>query len=666
MSAGSGGRTVSFPYWRWLAMGGLAASTLLFACDGPGGDSDGGSDAGAVPERDAGSGGWDLERCRGASCAALAERGRPVGVLLEPTLTVLLEGDGAGVVRSDPPGMDCALPCSASFPRGTALTLTIEPAYRSTLEGITPSASGCEGGRCTIVLDARRTVTVHLDHHPPVRLSDADRDPRLRLRDDGLAADFYVHGGARSVQSIAPRAGVFYFEGRTLIDDLRDLGFGVATASAPLRDTYPGETDQSFGVGADGALSYDDTFITRVAGSGRFGLVVDYRRRSPLVHVIAPDAGHSRLVHTQPLPTITAPLHLFVAGSKRAPDFQIELNPGNDTTNLPFALDPRAALRAEGLHDVADALVLGWGDTYAGPVDAPPVVRISPGRTVASGTPLTVSASAMDAEEGDLSAAIEWELLSSPHYAGRIRGTGPTFSFTPTTLGVHPVRASVRDRTGRVSEAIAQIRVDGTTVQHSVVRLTPDAHSGGGIELSPDGLSARWTIEDKHGIRANQALYGGWGYFEIHRLTEVTNQGGGLVTGDGNLAPYSWDDVPASCSVNMLGGVWRDLMWMASLPLPSSSYDTYGFAVDYREEHPIVYVIAGGAVASTLVLEDVWVEVYPMLYGNRSGATEPGEYDQAINFGGAPFRYDAAAALTDHGVDTTGFVPGWGDAHTSR
>ncbi len=571
------------------------------------------------------------------------------------TLTVELEGDGQGRVRSDPPGLDCALPCEGSFAIGGAVTLTLEPAYRSSLGS--PRT-------VTVVIDGDRTIVAVLHHHEPLRLSDTDRDPDLRLRDDGLAVDFAIHGGVRSIESVAPGDGVFYFEGHVLVDDRGDLGFGIATASAPLLDTYVGATDQSFGAHADGSITSGGEWLGRRAAFPTTGLAVDYRGASPIVHVIVPGPSGAQVSESVALPAITAPIHVFAAGSKRAPDFQLAINAGADVENVPFALDPRAALRGAGLGEVADALVLGFGDSYAGPPDREPDLEVPADLVVTSGTPVVLSATALDLEDGDLSASIAWELLSSPHYAGRVRGAGPTFSFTPTAIGLHPARAWVRDRTGQVVERIVRVRVPGPVAQRDRVELAPDARSGTGIELAPDRRAARWTRAGKRGVRANQSLYGEWGYFEIHRLTEPVNQGGGVVTGDGNLDPYGWDDVPGSCSVNMLSGVWRELIWQHSLPGSAESEDTYGFAVDYRGEHPIVYVIASGTLAAEVLLSDVWTEVYPMIYGDPTYLTEPGEHDEAIAFGEDDFVHDPVAILRRAGIDTTGLVPGWGHANT--
>lgn len=610
--------------------------------------------------------------CEGQSPSCTVTLTRPLSVGAsfaseeeEVTLRVEASGDGMGVVRSAPPGLDCAPPCEASFPRGTRVSLVVAPAYRSTMDGW--DEPGC-GGACVLTLDADRTITARIDRHPFVRLSDVDRDPYLRLRDDGLAADFHLNGGARSIQSVAPGSGVFYFEARFSGVSRELHGFGIATAAAPVTMTWLGETDQSYGVEADGSLVHDGAWLGSIGrGHDRLGMVVDYRGTSPIVYVIAlaADGVSSEVRDARELTSITAPVHIFVAGLKRDTDYVIEIEPGNDTTTHPFELDPRGALRALGLGSVASRLVLGFGDTYAGPRDTAPSLVVPGDRTVTAGGAVTLTASAIDAEDGDLSAQIEWELLSSPHYGGRARATGPTFSFTPSAIGLHPARARVRDHAGNVREATVRVRVPGPVVQHDPVRLVRDALSSPGAELSADGLRARWIDLGKYGLRANQALYGEFWYFEITRLVPPANQGGGLVAAGGNIAPYTWDDVPGSCSVNMLGGVWRDLIWQRDFPRAMASYTTVGFAVDYRGENPIVYVVADGEVVTELVLADVWIELHPMIYGNPTGLSASGEHDAEINFGASPFVNDPVAALGAYGADASALEVGWGDANTT-
>jgi hypothetical protein len=367
-------------------------------------------------------------------------------------------------------------------------------------------------------------------------------------------------------------------------------------------------------------------------------------------------------MHTEALTGITSPLYVFVAGSKEAPTWHLEINPGNDTVNVPFAYDPAAALRDAGLDDAASALTLGWGTTFAGDPDDPPMLSMPSELEVAPGTPVTLRASASDTEDGDLTSKIEWELLSSPHYAGRAHASGGTFTFTPTAVGVHPARALVRDAAGHRVEATVRVRVPGPVTMVDRPHLVADARSGADIAIAPDGLSARWGGVGKNGVRANQSIYGAFWYFEFERLGGAVNEGGGLVTGDGNIAPYSWADVPASCSVNVSDGVYYDLIWQADFPAATTAYDHYGFAVDYRGEHPTVYVIANGAILDRLVLSDAWVELYPLIYGNETGTTPDGAYDEAINFGQRPFAYDPVAILGAAGVDTSELVVGWGGA----
>ncbi len=565
------------------------------------------------------------------------------------------EGDGSARVVSDPPGLDCDIPCEGFFDAGTTVTMRAEPGYRSEIEGWDLCGASV---LCTVVVNGDLRVTARVTRAEGVRLSETDRDPALILRDDWLAVDFAESGGVRSRESIAPGSGVHYFEAHRLVEPRVAFGFGVATADAPLTQTSIGQTDQSFGLTADGSVFHAGRWITRLERGDRYGFVVDYRGEAPLVYVLT---ATGRVFESELLSAIRSPLYVYLVGSKSAPTWHVEINPGNDTTVAPFAFDARAMLNAAGYADVAEALLEGWGATFAGPPDDPPHLSVPPDLEVTAGTPVTLRASATDAEDGDLGDAITWELLSSPHYAGRIRGSGETFTFTPTAVGLHPARASVRDEAEHRVEATVMVRVRGPVREQTRVMLVQDALSGSGIEIAPDGRAARWTARGKNGVRANQGLYGEFWYFEIRRLVEPINQGGGLVIAAGNLNPYTLLDVPPSCSINTFDGVYQDLIWHSNFPMPVASYEHYGFAVDYRGMHPVVYIIAGNVVVDELVLEDAWVEVFPMLYGNPTGLSGAGEYDEGINFGAAPFAYDASAILSAHGVDTSELEVRWGN-----
>ncbi len=586
-------------------------------------------------------------------CALLA-----VGGCEGETSTLRIEWEGSGFARvtSDPPGVDCSGACEARLATGSVVTLHVEPLAGSRFLGF----EGCDDGTaCTVTLDDDRTVVVSVGQDDTgVRLSETDRHPELLLSGDGLRVDFPIAGGGvRSVQSVGPGSGVHYFEVTRLVDELGAYGFGVGTARAPLMGITPGSDGESIRHTVDGTAYANGEWRGHVdLQSGVAGMVVDCRGGTPVVHVVT-EHGVAR---TEPLAEVTEPLHIYLIGTKRAPTWQLAINPGNDVVNAPFALDPARALSDAGQADAAAALTLGWGASHAGAPSEPPALVAPPDRDVARGTEVVLEGSATDAEDGDLSDRIEWELAASPYYAGRVRGTGRRFAFTPDAVGVHPVVLRVRDSSGRVSEATVRVRVPGPVALLDEVRLELDPRAGDGIELSPDGLAARWTGDGKNGVRANQALYGEFWYFEMTRLIEPFNPGGGVVTGDGNLGPYTPDDVPPSASLNTSDGVYRDLLWHSDLPSAPADFETYGFAVDYRGEHPIVYFIANDQLLDQLVLDDVWVAIHPMIYGNPSGMSAPGSYDMAVDFGATPFVYDPRAILEANGVDASALELGWG------
>src|SRR5882724_5801853 len=73
------------------------------------------------------------------------------------TLAVVKAGSGSGTVTSSPTGITCGTSCSASFPSGTAVTLTASPATGSTFSGW--SGGGCSGtGSCIVTLSVATTV----------------------------------------------------------------------------------------------------------------------------------------------------------------------------------------------------------------------------------------------------------------------------------------------------------------------------------------------------------------------------------------------------------------------------------------------------------------------------------------------------------------------------
>jgi PKD repeat protein len=524
-----------------------------------------------------------------------------------------------------------------------------------------------------IVATTTRSVMVDPATFTPVRLSTTDRSPSpaMELTADRLGMEVITGSpaGVRSDRAIMPGSGMFYYEGERLTSLVGQMRFGVATAAVPLGSQL-GATTQSVSVETVGSVYYDGAFVESFPASVNqdYGIVVDYRGTHPIVHVIvratnpATFAIEDRVHASVTMSAVTAPLYIMLSGGRRRVGPQARINPGNDTTNFPFHYNVVTLLNRAGL--AGSALVRGWGQTQARPANDAPIISTSADRTVPVGTPVTVTATATDAEDGTLTPSIAWQDLASI-YGSRVTGAGGSFTVTPTTVGIHPLEARVTDATGQTTIQVVDVTVTGAIPQFDPVRLVPDSRSGPGILLSADGLSARFTGVGKYGIRANQGMRGAFQYFETRRLIAPGNQGSGLVVGDGHLDPYDAITVPPSVSINHGNGVWRSIIYEDDYDVAATTY--YGFAVDYRGRHPIVYVIArdgvsaSDVVAHRFVLDDVTTPIYPMAYGNP---ISPSGFDTRINFGATAFNYDPAAVLGTAGYSAAGLELGWGDANT--
>jgi len=85
------------------------------------------------------------------------------------TLAIAVGGSGAGSVSSNPAGIECGSPCSASYAPGTTVTLTATPDSESHFAGW----DGCDSAtaeRCTVTLAASRTVSAGFAEGPALRL----------------------------------------------------------------------------------------------------------------------------------------------------------------------------------------------------------------------------------------------------------------------------------------------------------------------------------------------------------------------------------------------------------------------------------------------------------------------------------------------------------------
>src|SRR5438034_1277182 len=91
--------------------------------------------------------GWSGAGCTGTgACTVTVSAATTVTATFTPqtfTLTVSKTGTGSGTITSSPTGITCGATCSASFPSGTAVTLTAAPAAGSIFSGW--SGGGCSG-----------------------------------------------------------------------------------------------------------------------------------------------------------------------------------------------------------------------------------------------------------------------------------------------------------------------------------------------------------------------------------------------------------------------------------------------------------------------------------------------------------------------------------------
>ncbi len=507
-----------------------------------------------------------------------------------------------------------------------------------------------------------RGVEVAPSTFPGTYLSETDNAGELTILDDRLSLTIESVGnrGVRSTQSIAPGQGVYYFEA-SIPERFALMTVGIATASANLTERA-GENAQSFGLDTGGQFYFGGGYLSGFDASNlTYGFVVDYRGASPIVHVIMNSSGgEPTIVRTQDLMSITAPVFIYASGMRRTTETQLRINAGNDTTNFPFVFDPVEVLTDANL-PIANDVVLGFAGTRALPLQSAPVLSAPSGLTVAEGTPVMLTATATDAEDGSLTPFIRWEDLATGHGPSRLVAMGGSFAFTPTVMGIHPIRVSVMDAGGKVDAEVIDVVVTGTLPALANVHLEADATSGAGITLSPDGYAAHYSIDAKNGIRVNQGIFGGFWYFEAERLVPVTDQGVGLVTKDGDLDPYTFNITPPSCSLNVVGATWQNLIFHRGVVTTETHF---GFAVDYRGRYPIVYIIVDGAVIDEIHMRDATVPVYPMLYGNVTN--QAGPFDMGLNLGQTAFHYDARAALTAYGLpDAASLELCWGSQNAA-
>jgi hypothetical protein len=170
------------------------------------------------------------------------------------TLTVAGDGSGSGRVATDPgvaPALSCDLAgsaapsgtCSASYPEGTAVGLTVTPAAGSSFDGWAGDAASCgTAAACSLTMSSNQTVTARLSSSAGatgVEVASSAFYPQPDLGPEG-AVIWVVE---------VRNAGAQLVESAEIIITTRDAaGAVLATSTTLLGPIPPGETraTQSF------------------------------------------------------------------------------------------------------------------------------------------------------------------------------------------------------------------------------------------------------------------------------------------------------------------------------------------------------------------------------------------------------------------------------------
>lgn len=217
------------------------------------------------------------------------------------TLTVQNQGDGQGVVVSNPQNINCGAMCSAPFPPGTVVTLTATPqAGTATKSSIFSGFNGCQGtmNSCTVTLIAPTTVTAiftckgFCPENPATETNNLNAvwgssstsivavgDGGTILRWDGMSWRRIASGVTANLRGVSgPPLSVLVFavgDGGTILGSQNGGAqwvAGTSTTTANLRGVALGTISDGYAVGDNLAtgqpfLHWDGTNWTKVNAS---------------------------------------------------------------------------------------------------------------------------------------------------------------------------------------------------------------------------------------------------------------------------------------------------------------------------------------------------------------------------------------------------------------
>ena len=111
--------------------------------------------------------GWSGACTGTGSCVVTVDAAKSVTAtftLPSFVLSVTNAGNGAGLVTSNPAGINCGATCSASYLSGTVVTLTGTPTAPSVFAGWSGACTGT--GTCVVTVDAAKSVTATFNSIP--------------------------------------------------------------------------------------------------------------------------------------------------------------------------------------------------------------------------------------------------------------------------------------------------------------------------------------------------------------------------------------------------------------------------------------------------------------------------------------------------------------------
>ena len=205
-----------------------------------------------------------------------------------------------------------------------------------------------------------------------------------------------------------------------------------------------------------------------------------------------------------------------------------------------------------------------------------------------------------------------------------------------------------------------------TSEPDATLTYLSDTDRSSDVTLSSDRLSAEWLGLANLGVRSTRAVgpRAGVFYFEAYADLDLFNIG------------VATKSAPLDQGAGQTGGFGIDTSGVIDeahvegQPFERSAHGEYGFVVDYRTDHPTVYLIAGSSDAARVAGSRTLSALSEPLYIHLSGLRRKQGLQATINPGNdttnRPFVLDVRGALTSsgHADVAQALVLGWGGTHT--